>query len=378
MNVIILADNHHNALGLVRSAGISGLNVYVILNSISCNFLDKSKYIKKCIYIHDEREILPAILELTKVIERPLLLSSSEEYAAFVDRNVESLSAYCYVEGGKHNNSIQKYRSKTIANKLACEVGFDVPVCFEVDYTNRRNIPTDIKFPLIVKTSNSVPGWKDAMKTCHDLTALKSHIENLDEALFPLVVQQFIEKDYEMLYVGCSLDAGNTVIAPVGHRKIRHYPNINGLGSYSESFYTGDDKDVSKLIEMSRQFLAKIQYTGMFSTEFVVAQGHYYFLETNLRNDATSIISTRCGFNLVSLFCDYISGKKVTINKNDYKPRHYMNIVSDIHHMLNGRISPFKWLWQLITAGAYPYLYVSDIKPSFYYVYYLIKNKFTK
>lgn len=378
MNVIILAENHYNALGLIWSAGIAKHTIYLILKEEHINFVDKSKYIREVYYIKNNDDVLPIIKTVAKGIDKPLLVVSTEDYAAIVDSNFEELQYYCFTEGGGYNNSIQRYRTKSTANSVAASVGFELPKCWNIGYKKTQNLPKDIVYPVIVKSDNSEEGWKEALKTCYNEPELIEHLKLLPSSLFPLQIQQFINKEYEMLYMGCSLDGGKEVYAPVGHKKIRHYPTEYSLGSYTVSFLTSEDKNVRRLVDMSKQFLRKINYTGLFSSEFVYSKGHYYYLETNLRNDGTSILSTICGYNLLDMLCRFFSSEKIDLSSMLYKSKHYMHFVCDYHHIVRGNVSATTWLKQLITAGAYPYFYSRDIKPTIYYLIRLVHNKFKK
>lgn len=375
MNVIVLAENHYNALGLVRSLGEAGHHVYVILKSSKNNFLVKSKHIKSTIYFNDASQLFDLIVHTCKKFsEKPILFSSTEEYAELIDKRYDELQKYCYTEGGEHANTIQPYRNKTIANELAKSVGFTLPKTWSIKC--QSDIEQDFIFPVLVKSEASVPGWKSAMKRCDDYTALVNHVSSLPLTFFPLQVQEFIDKDYEFMLLGCSSNHGERIYSYVGHKKYRYYPNIYSLGCYSESFLITEKEQRVRLLEKATKFVKSIGYSGLFSAEFIHANGKDYFLEINLRNDATSIVSTRSGYNLPAIFCNAIEGKRIDETTFKYVPRHYMNIVPDIHHVLNHSVSVFTWLRQLYSAGAYAYFDKKDIKPFIYYLWGHIRPHF--
>lgn len=373
MNVIILAENHHNTLGLIRSIGECGHRIFLILKHQSIDFVSKSTYVSKVYYLHNINEICSIVKKISDENTRPVLIVSSEEYGEYVDSHYEELSKFCYTEGGEKNNTIQPFREKSIANQLALKVGFTLPRNWVIN--KKGDIPKDIVFPVLVKADKSVTGWKSVMKKCDTLEEFTTHLNSLSLDFFPLQVQEFITKEYEMLFLGCSLDRGKIIIAPIGHKKERHYPTIYGLGSYSASFETTKDKRVQELVNKAQAFLQEIKYTGLFSAEFIYAKGNYYFLEINLRNDATSILSTRCGCNLPAILCDYLSGNDWKQHLHKYQPRHYMHITADIHHVLHGKVSALIWLKELYKAGAYSYFDKKDWKPFVYYLWSKIKSK---
>lgn len=375
MNVIVLGESHHNTLGLIRSLGEAGHKVFLILKKKCFDFVDKSKYLTKTFYVDKLEEILPIIENISSDIEsKPALFATTEEFAEYEDKYYDDLAKLCFCEGGGESNSLSGIRCKEAMNSLAEKCGLNVPKTFIVN--SKDAIPDGIDYPVIVKSSYSVNGWKNAMTICRSQEELDDHILALDNSFFPLLVQRYIQKDYETMILGCSVKGGQDVVSPVGHRKIRFYPTEYSLGSYSQSFLTSSDIEVKVLTEKVTTFLRQITYTGLFSAEFVHCDGKYYFLEVNLRNDATSIISTRCNFNLPDILCKYYSsGEVITPDIDIYRERHYMNIVADIHHAVSGKINFFKWLGQLRNAGAYAYFDRKDIKPFVYYLTGIVKSK---
>lgn len=375
MNTIVLGESHHNTLGLIRSLGEAGHKVFLILKKKPYDFVDKSKYLTKTFYVDELEEVFPIIESIAaETKSKPALFAATEEFAEYEDKHYDDLEKFCFCEGGGKSNSLSGIRCKEAMNSLAEKCGLNVPKTFIVN--SKDAIPDGIDYPVIVKSSYSVNGWKNAMKMCRSQEELDEHISSLDNVFFPLLVQKYIQKDYEMLFLGCSINGGHEVICPVGHRKIRFYPSEYSLGSYSRSFMTSSDMEVKALTEKVTTFLRQIAYTGLFSAEFVHCDGKYYFLEVNLRNDATSIISTRCNFNLPDILCKYYSSGEVNVpDAGSYRERHYMHIVADIHHAVSGKINFVKWLGQLRNAGAYAYFDRKDIKPFVYYLTGIVKSK---
>lgn len=378
MNTIVLGENHYNTLGLVRSLGEGDHKVFLILKRSHSNFVNKSKYIEQTFCIDNQDEILTAILKIyNKCNDKPALFVASEEFADYVNEFYDTLSKYCNCEGGGKSNSLNSIRSKDAMNSLALRCGLVIPQTSILEY--EQSIPINLKYPVIVKSSVSVIDWKKAMKKCENFEDLKSHISSLKKDYFPILIQQFIKKDHEMMILGCSINGGETVLCPVGHKKIRYYPNEYGLGSYSKSFLTDSDICVRPLVEKIKIFLSHINYSGLFSAEFVHIDNQYYFLEVNLRNDATSIMSTRCGFNLPDIMCRYYSFGKIKINElTAYKERYYMNIIADLYNVKSGNISFAKWIKQLCGAGAYAYFDGKDPIPFIFYMYKILKFKINR
>ena len=128
MNVIVFGVNHRNTLGLVRSLGEGGHYVYLLLVKGKVNYVAKSKYVKKCVYIARNEDIVAYVKGISTTLRnKPLILTSGDAEASIVDKHYEELCMYAIPEGGTSNNDINIYRDKNISNNLAQQVGFPLP-----------------------------------------------------------------------------------------------------------------------------------------------------------------------------------------------------------------------------------------------------------
>lgn len=365
MNTIIYGANHNNTLGLVRSLGEGGHNVFLLLRCKKVNYVDKSKYVKKTVYLYPDSDVIKVIKRVaSSFAEKPVLFTTGDSEATLIDDHLEELSQYVITEGGLKNNEINKYRDKQVSNELARCIGFTLPKAWIV---NSPNIKLDIKnYPVIVKANNSVFGGKSILKICQSNENLVAQLKNIPIEDYPVQVQEFIDKDFEIMLQGCSMEHGKKVVSRVANRKIRFYPNIYSAGSYSYSINIEEDEDLMTLCELTNQYLSEIHYSGLFSTEFLYSKGKYYFLEVNLRNDGTAYLSTACGCNLPDIYCRYLEGKD--IGEITYRPNYYMNMVADFHHVKLHHISFFKWLCQFWNTHCFSHFNKRDVKPYFYYL----------
>lgn len=374
MNTIVLGANHNNTLGLIWSLAEAGHKVILLLYSNGNNWVAKSKYIKKTYLIDSNQDdVIRLIIEIAKgMIEKPVVFVSSDNDAALLNEHYSTLCQYCFFEGGNDDGSINQYRNKDSGNKLAEKCGFIIPQNIVIEVKKQiRTLP--LSYPVIIKANNSINGGKSAMQKCNTVQESITFAESLPESYYPLQVQEFIEKEYEIMLLGCSLDKGNAVICPIANRKIRHYPSPAGLGSYSESIAVQHHEDLEKLTEMTSQYLREIHYTGLFSAEFLFCKGNYYFLEINLRNDGTSWLSTCSGYNLPDMVCRYFEGKKQE-EEQTFKKNYYMNIMADIHYVKDGSISLFKWLMLFKKKTCFSHLNFRDLRPFVNYLFFYFNN----
>ena len=179
------------------------------------------------------------------------------------------------------------------------------------------------------------------------------------------------------MLLGCALFNSDDVFIPVAQHKIRFYPTVYSAGSYSYSVEVKSDKNLKILAEKVKLYLNKINYSGMFSAEFLFSKGIYYFLEVNLRNDATMMLSTRSGFNLPHYLCLSCENKKVYYDKYTFKKVYFMDTLLDFRHVFKRNINVFIWLKQFFYSYSY-YFDKKDMKPAFYYLFSIVRNKFSK
>lgn len=205
--------------------------------------------------------------------------------------------------------------------------------------------------------------WKSAMKKCDTKEVAFDFVTSLPDLFFPLQVQEFIEKEYEIMLLGCSLYGGNRVFCPVANKKIRHYPPTIGAGCYSISIDVAKSKELQQLADKFSIYMKDIEYTGNFPAEFLYSGGTYYFLEINLRNDGTSWLSTCSGYNLPDMVCRSFFDDNVLIGQYSFRPMYYMNILSDFCYVWNGSISFYRWIKQFGKNTCYSNYNSRDRKP---------------
>ena len=280
---------------------------------------------------------------------KPAVFVSGDKDAILLNEHYKELSDYCFFEGGMPDGSVNKWRDKDEGNKLARKCGFTIPKTVIVNNANECEAIT-FDYPIFIKANNSVHGGKSAMRKCETKGEALDFVNGLGEGCFPLQVQEFIEKEYELMFLGCSLYGGKRVICPIANRKIRQYPKPAGLVSYSESIAVRHHEELEELAEKVSLYLKEIEYTGNFSAEFLYKNGVYYFLEINLRNDGTSYISTASGYNLPDMVCRSFTDENVTDEGCVFTRKYYMNAYADVHYVLDGTVNPIEWIKEYKSA----------------------------
>lgn len=368
MNTIVLGDNHNNTLGLVWSLGEAGHKITLLLYCGTNNYVSKSKYIDKTVLLNNGDNTLNVLKQVAgSMKEKPVVLVSNDTDATLLNDHYEELKDYCYFEGGRPDGSINLYRDKDEGEKLAQKCGFIIPQTVVI--TKPEELASvALPYPLFIKGNNSVHGGKSAMKKCDSQEVAEEFVNGLPQDYFPLQVQEFIEKEYELMLLGCSLYGGKKIICPVSNKKIRQYPKNTGGVSWSLSVEVAGSEELRQLASRVELYLQEIEYTGNFSAEFLYANGKFYFLEINLRNDGTSWLSTCSGFNLPDMVCRSFVDENVNADNCTFRQRHYMNIMWDIQYVRNGSVKLLQWLKQLNKNTCYSHYYKKDRKPFWMYI----------
>lgn len=358
--VIVVAFNGFNSYGMVRSLGEGGIRPIVLLPRDDINFVAKSKWVHQVIYYNEKNEIPNILLSsfATQQI-RPIVICCEDQLQSIIDMNYNRLSPHFILSNcNKKQGDISRQMDKDIQISLANKTGLDTPSSWHMAIGD--SIPNGITFPCIAKPYKSVEGSKSNIRICyneHQLLEVDKSIE--------YTIQQFIEKDYEIILWGTSIGNGEYYIPGVT-RKIRQFPNVWGLSSYCvlESF----DLHPTLNIRNIYKFLRNLGYTGMFSIEMAKKDNKYYFLEINLRNDGKQYFATAAGANLPLLYIKSLLGEKF-IQPSVSLPTYAMGELTDFRQVLRKKVGLLKWIKDLFRTKCFFVLNFGDLKPFIYQQY---------
>lgn len=355
--VIIIGDSTHNTLSAVRSFGEAGIQPELILvctQDFCC--VQHSRYLRKghCHIVAALNECMP-LLETWKDSRREqILITTFDAAAEWVDAREPRLSQWFRTPcRGKQLGNLF---NKAAQCKLAQECGFDVP--YSVIYERGMPIPANLPYPIITKPLVSSAGGKEDIHIC-------STEEELEESLKEhshcdrFLVQQFIEKEYELDVIGVRADKCCVVGGAV--RKYRHWPREVGAGAYGV-FERGDvfGLDEGKI----GRFLELSGYHGPFSTELLCTKdGKLYFMEVNFRNEGLAYVSTCAGANLHALYVD----KTYEIDWKKVKKTYMMNHSLDFLYVKQKELSFWRWFRDFLRTRCFINICFSDLGPAIAY-----------
>ena len=344
--VIIIGNPLDNTYGMMRSLYRGGIKPIVVVEPTKFKQFKYSKYPSTVHYLKSYDELIPLLLEeYGNEMVKPVLLCGSDPSVCLLDKNYNLLkNKFVFFNCGKQgmiNHFMDKINTFDIANKN----GFSIIKTWL--YQKGENLPEDIIYPCLIKGSNSTHSTKLDMFICRTAEELRNYIKPDVEYL----IQEYIEKEYELDIIGIAYNQGKDVYIPGAVRKIRDE-------IHRQSVYIRLDniKDYPLLDNLDLAgFIRDINYEGIFSIEVIYSNGKFYFLEVNLRNDGCGWIYTAGGVNYPLLWALYSNGNlnQQLLNKIAMKSPLYLMGKNDIYNLFEGAVSLKQWLKDLARAKAF-------------------------
>ena len=371
---VIIGKDHHNALGVIESLGWKGIRPYiVILSPRNKSYLGHSKYVESGWTCATEDELVEILLENFHDTEsKAVAYACDDESAVMLDKNHEALDPFFYLLTTRPAGSLSEWTQKDRMSAIAAEVGLDVPKTW---ISKGNQIPEDIQFPIITKAHSSVEGGKDNIHVCRDRNSLeKVLLEGHSETM---VLQQFIDKEYEFQLMGCSLNEGQTVLIP-GRT---HIDRPNGMDNTFFLQFDKCEKALDGIIEKATAFVKRTKFTGPFSIEFLKDKdGTSYFTEMNFRNDGNTICVTKSGTNIHYILYLFLTGGDY-LKEIEQSKVERVYLVPEIYYftcLLNHEFGFKEWFKNMRKANCYTTWFKSDPFPFFYFLYWAITKRLFK
>jgi len=350
--IIIIGVSHHNTLGMIRCVGLAGYRADLILIGNSNSYVTKSRYLNNIYCISDNKDIITVLeREYTNYEEKPIILTCTDKAESELDLQFNTLKNRFFFFNCGNDGLVTHFMNKQIQSSIAKDVGLTIPESFEY-----HNDLANYIYPCIIKPVESIHGGK-LLAICNNDSEFKTRISQFDKDDI-ILIQQFIEKDSEIVVLGLAVNG--KIIIPGFILKHREF---NGGTLYSTVKST-ESLDYT-LIAKCKEMIKKMGYEGLFGIEFIHSKGIFYFIEVNLRNDATTYSLCSAGVNLPDLYIKLKNGRNVTgysrvreiqsiVEFNDYKHRPQYNV-----HLS-------KWISQYLKSKCKYYYCLRDPLPFFY------------
>ena len=369
--ILILGGNHQNPLGVMEALGQKGLKSNVIIyGSCKSSFVLKSRYVKKSWICATTTEILTCILANFKDPDnKAVAFACNDDMASFLSDNYDKLAPFLFIPGIKEQGALTAWTNKGKMCEEAAAIGLTIPKTWIVE---NKQIPADIIYPCVTKSLTSVNNGKSEFILCNKREELESFLSEHVHSN-KIQVQQFIDKEFEFQYIGCSLNEGEVVIIP-GRTHIEvttHFNNLTFL-KYQKDKIVNDPATLT----LTEKFVRYTGYSGLFSVEFMHGKdGKDYFLEMNFRNEGNGIVVTAAGTNLPYIWYLYCTG-------GDYQKEIASSSVIDTYcapedsyfiSMLQGDLTFKDWRQNMKKCTCYITYFKDDTRP-FWALMWLMKR----
>lgn len=360
--VIIWAGDDFNILGLLRELVPFGIDVLFLVKG-KPSYASRSKYNKNMVSVSNNDEALQYLLKNFKQeINKPIILTSGDGIMVFIDQHKEVLEPYFILSGTKEKGLQEKYTDKNTMTELAEHLGI---ICPKSTFVNKNSDVTGWSYPCIIKPAHQKPGHYNEFKfkICKDESALK-HTLSMVHPGSEFILQQYINKEHDILVYGARMMDGKTVVAGIF---VKDRLADSGSSSFGH-IYSLEDVPASIKnsidIEKIALYLEKIDYKGLFSFEYGYVDGKSYFYEVNLRNDGTSHYFYQLGANIPLAFVYSCVGKDYSkIQTQVERTGCFIDEVFDIENVFHRRISIKQWKLSMKEADVFKYYSPEDQDP---------------
>lgn len=349
--IVIIGTSHHNTLSMVRCFGMTGNKADIIIYGCESSFVAASRMVGNCYYAPSVAEAYSLLLNLfTEEIEKPIVISCTDEIEAIIDANYDTISLkYDCFNAGKAGR-VSQFMDKSIQVELADKAGFNVPRSYSSSRLIDINSFTD--YPYLIKPLESKNGGKKIV-VCYNGQELREAIISFGK--IPFLIQQFIQKEKEYVIVG--LTVGGVSHIPACIEKHRE---TNGATTYSTVHPI--DYIPACLVGSTKSMLERIGYEGLWGIELIKRGKDYFFIELNLRNDATTYSVAVAGVNLPFNYALLKSGE-TTVGNITVRTIDSMVENRDFQFVLTRKLGLMHWLMQYRASECKYIKFKDDNKP---------------
>lgn len=381
--VVIIGGDHQNTLGVIRALGANGYITDVIIHGIAKKrplcFHSKFCTGQKLVVSESELDLIRTLFLLENTGTAVVPTSDFAQYC--IDKHYNDLKrSFILPSIGCQQGQICKYMDKLEQVQLAqgAHIRMAKSAAFYLSDVTESDIETCIStvgFPCILKPQVSAQGSKSDISLAKNEAEFKEQLQSfVQKGYMQILVQEYIQKSYELCTFGCI--TRNTGTAHYGTlKKIRYYPYKDGA-SLSYACFVENNPRILQVIE----FLKKIGYNGLFDFEMFAVGNDFILNEINFRNSGNSWALIQNGLNAPAIWVDDVYG--ISCLKTDTvfaRPDcYFMNETSDIHYVLDKKISFKNWLYQLNRVSAFNKFDKDDIRGTLPWYWDMIVSKLKK
>jgi len=355
--IIIWGRDNYNTLGLLRQLSGEDRIIFFLMWDKPVGCASASKYFGEHAVVASMEEGYQYLLShFSNEAQKPVIFTPSDELIEFIDQHKIELQQRYILPGTKEQGLLTKIDDKNTMTELARKLGFLVPqsqMCRKD--SDLKNVP----FPCIIKPAHTTIGHRNEFKfkICENEKVLTNALKYVRRGS-EFILQQYIPKESVALVYGARLKNGNVLIAGtlIKDRFIACGDGSHGL--VTAGLPNGIDKN------QIEQYLADIEYCGLFSFEYGLFASKAYFFEVNLRNDGTSHFFYQAGANIpLAWYYDAIGRDYSQINTVVTNNCWYIDEIFDVANVWNGTISRKQWKSDKAKATIFKYYDKEDQEP---------------
>lgn len=359
--IVVIGTTHHNTLSILRSLGKRFGPVMMVLIGNDDSYILGSRYIKHSEVLNDAEELPDFLLKNAGIYSDSIVISCSDSISQIIDSS-RRLDGYADLFKCKTPGMLSSMMDKQVQIEKARMYGLKVPE--SAVYKSGDEIPEFDYFPCIVKPDKSFSGGK-SLHICNNSEELRNLLCNFGKDS-EVQIQRMISKEYEIVVPG-AVSSGK-VFMPGYIHKFREQ-----VGATTYSAVKRHDNSTMEISGNLNRLLSDIGYEGLFGAEFIFDGNDYYFIELNLRNDATTYSFDAAGTSIVEY---YVRNKRGENYDNETLPEEIRSIVefNDFTNVLNRRVSLSRWLKDKRSAVCRYYYDRDDKKPYYKALSYWLGN----
>ena len=359
--VIVLGQDHTNTTGMVQCLGQTGFCVEAVLWGGVTGLVKSSKFARRVHTAATPQACIELIATKLRRDEPAAIIACCDDAAIALERNKELFGNNFRFEYVTGDWTIEGLCEKDLQVNLAKTTGFNVPWSSQPIET-LDDVPDDVVYPCITKSLVSCKGSKSDLTIVTTREELMIVLKDLLTHTPRIILQQYIEHDYEISVLGCGLTTGEVVI-PCIENKLKIYPLNVGLVSLANVQPLSDTDNIRLSI---CNLIKRIGYVGLFSVELMhsKADGLFYFTEINLRNDGANSFIYQYGFNLPLNHIEDLFDEPITRFEKSY-PGYY---IWEMHHtfsLIHRDINFRTWLSDIRQSRGFLLYFNEDKKPFF-------------
>lgn len=370
--VIILGQEHHNALNVARQLWMGKIEAYGIIvhtGKVSC--IKYSRYWKECRYVRNEYEGINLAIELygNKNV-KPIIITCTDKYAECVDQNLDKLKEFFVCPGVDNQGLLTKMMDKKWQHDFAQQNGINVVP--SVELTSMNHTLTHLSSilrekgivpPYIIKPIVSAFGDKTDIQICQDIDKLLLALQIFNKKNYErVIVQHLLDYDFEMLITGaCFIHSKLNKFILL--KTYRSYPIGRGTGCYRRFIL---DKELNNQADNILSVLQSTGYHGLVDVELFCKNGCVYLNEFNLRSSGSSFAGISQRFLYAVDYVMDAMNKDVKVRTPYEIPdniSYTMTEYSDVRFPLYYNYGWRKWLKDLYNVNDYAYFHLEDPIP---------------